>query len=113
MAVTSSTRRASRYYLRSRAEARALLGPRHGLGVPVTELVAKDSPSPREEQGTTTYGTNRREARRIALPDPRRSRSIHPPRWLMGTRAEPRVPAKLTGAASTRSISAFRMLYAG
>lgn len=106
MGINSSGNvRESRYYLQqagAEARERLLLAAATEWGVPVSELVAKNSVITHAKTNRrTTYGAIAARAARTSLPDPSRIRIRTPENWvLMGTQQRDRsVPLKVTGEA--------------
>jgi isoquinoline 1-oxidoreductase beta subunit len=97
--------REGRYYLQlagAEARERLLLAAATDWGVPVAELVAKDSViTHAAKKRRTTYGAIARKAANIQLPDPSTIKIKTPDKWtLMGTAQKNRdVPLKVTGEA--------------
>jgi isoquinoline 1-oxidoreductase beta subunit len=106
MGINSSGNvRESRYYLQqagAEARERLLLAAAAEWGVPVSELVAKDSViTHAKSKRRTTYGAIAGKAARTPLPDPSKIKIKPPDKWtLMGTEQKSRdVPLKVTGEA--------------
>src|SRR5881296_1295713 len=102
---SSGNVRESRYYLQlagAEARERLLLAAANEWGVPVSELVAKDSViTHAKSKRRTTYGAIAAKAAQTPLPDPSKIKIKPPDQWkLMGTEQKNRdVPVKVTGAA--------------
>ena len=116
---SSGNVRESRYYLQyagAEGRERLLLAASKEWGVPVSELVAKDSViTHAKSKRKTTYGALASKAVQIQLPDPSQIRIKSVDKWtLMGTEQPNReVPAKLTGACKYAvDIRLPNMLYA-
>ena len=89
-------------YAGAEARERLLLTAATEWGVPVSELVAKDSVITHAKSNRkTTYGAIAGKAAQTPLPDPSRIKIKSPDQWtLMGTEQKNRdVPVKVTGAA--------------
>jgi isoquinoline 1-oxidoreductase subunit beta len=103
---SSGAVRESRYYLQqagAEARERLLLAAAEEWGVPVAELVAKDSVITHTPTGrSTTYGKLAAKAAQLALPDPSKIRIKTPDQFtLMGTEQKNLdVPLKVTGEAT-------------
>ena len=101
---SSGNVRESRYYLQyagAEGRERLLLAASTEWGVPVAELVAKDSViTHAKSKRKTTYGALAAKAAKVQLPDPSLIKIKPVDKWtLMGTEQPNReVPAKLTGA---------------
>src|SRR6266849_5263717 len=102
---SSGNVRESRYYLQqagAEARERLLLAAANEWGVPVSELVAKDSViTHAKTKRRTTYGAIAARAAQVQLPDPSKIKIKPVDKWtLMGTEQPNRdVPVKVTGAA--------------
>ena len=102
---SSGNVRESRYYMQyagAEARERLLLAASMEWGVPVSELVAKDSViTHAKSKRKTTYGAVAAKAAQIQLPDPSKIKIKPADKWtLMGTEQPNRdVPVKVTGAA--------------
>ena len=103
---SSSNVRENRYYLQlagAEARERLLLVAATEWGVPVSDLVAKDSVITHAATGRQVrYGEIAAKAAATPLPDPSRIKIKHPDEWtLMGTEQQNReVPLKVTGQAT-------------
>jgi isoquinoline 1-oxidoreductase beta subunit len=103
---SSGNIRESRYFLQlagAEARERLLLAASMEWGVPVSELVAKDSVITHAGSNRrTTYGAIAAKAATVQLPDPSRITPKPPEKWtLMGTEQKNRdVPLKVTGQAA-------------
>jgi isoquinoline 1-oxidoreductase beta subunit len=116
---SSGNVRESRFVLQlagAEARERLLLAAATEWGVPVSELVAKDSViTHARSKRRTTYGAMAARAATIQLPNPAAIRIKSPDRWtLMGTEQKDRsVPLKVTGEAKySVDVRLPRMLYA-
>jgi isoquinoline 1-oxidoreductase beta subunit len=102
---SSGNVREGRYYMQyagAEARERLLAAAAKEWGVPVSELIAKDSVISHARSGRkTTYGALAAKAAQTRLPDPSRIKIKPPDQWtLMGTEQKNRdVPLKVTGAA--------------
>jgi isoquinoline 1-oxidoreductase beta subunit len=102
---SSGSVREGRYYMQlagAEARERLLLAAATGWGVPVSELVAKDSVvTHAKTKRRTTYGAMAAKAAEMQLPDPSKIKLKSPDKfWLMGTEQKNLdVPLKITGQA--------------